>query len=84
MKPEATNFLTGRVSVAICPVCTLAQRPYLLVSMLASFVGLSVRSNPSLERTLSGMPRKPAVLQSSYRRTSGLRGTPARSAHLER
>jgi len=44
----------------------------------------AVRPNPSLERTHSGMPRKPAVLQSSYRRTPGLRGTPTRSAHLER
>jgi len=40
--------------------------------------------NPSLERTSSGMPRKPAVLQSVYPRTSGLRVTPAGSAQLER
>jgi hypothetical protein len=40
--------------------------------------------NPSLVRTHSGMPRKPAVLCANHRRTSGLRGTPTRSAQLER
>ena len=45
---------------------------------------LRVRPNPSLERTSSGLPRKPAVLQLVYPRTSGLRSTPAGSAQLER
>ena len=43
-----------------------------------------VPSNPSLERTSSGMPRKPAVRQVVYRHTSGLRSTPPGSAQLER
>jgi hypothetical protein len=43
-----------------------------------------VLPNPSLERTTSGMPRKPAVFQFVYRHTSGLRGTPPGSAQLER
>ena len=45
---------------------------------------ISLTHNPSLVRTHSGMPRKPAVLYSKHRRTSGLRGTPTRSAQLER
>ena len=45
---------------------------------------ISLTHNPSLVRTHSGMPRKPAVLYSNHRRTSGLRGTPTRSAQLER
>ena len=45
---------------------------------------ISLTHNPSLVRTHSGMPRKPAVLCSKHRRTSGLRGTPAWSAQLER
>jgi len=40
--------------------------------------------NPSLKRTHSGMPRKPAVRPLHYPHTSGLRGMPARSAQLER
>ncbi len=44
----------------------------------------AARPNPSLERTFSGMPRKPAALHVNYPRTSGLRGTPPVSAHLER
>ena len=40
--------------------------------------------NPSLERTSSGMLRKPAVLHVNYARTSGLRSTPSVSAQLER
>jgi hypothetical protein len=46
--------------------------------------GTKLRPNPSLERTSSGVPRKPAVLQLVYPRTSGLRGTPPGSAQLER
>jgi hypothetical protein len=45
---------------------------------------LTVSPNPSLERTSSGIPRKPAVRQLEHRHTSGLRGTPPGSAQLER
>jgi hypothetical protein len=43
-----------------------------------------LRHNNSLEPTLSGRPRKPAVLQIHHGRTPGLRGLPPGSAQLER
>jgi hypothetical protein len=43
-----------------------------------------VPPNPSLEQTHSGKPRKPAVRHSNHGHTSGLRGSPPRSAQLER
>jgi hypothetical protein len=43
-----------------------------------------LRHNPSLERTSSGKPCKPAVFPFVHRHTSGLRGTPPGSAQLAR
>ena len=55
------------------------------MAKLSSFIRcIQVRPNPTLDRTSSGMPRKPAVRQFVYRHTSGLRSTPPGSAQLER